>query len=149
MYRFWLAGRPISTPIPPPLPKCPQVKLMNAPTGTCCALKLMLPWNGGTTLLMCVSHRSLLHRPAGQPADELALQREEQNRRRDDRHERPGEKHTILLRVRPDVLVQDNRQRQFRLRLEVDVWREERIPHPEETDQAKRPGHRPNERHRQ
>src|SRR5437773_1716448 len=40
MNRSCLAGAPISTPIPPRVPKWPHVKLMNAPIGECWALKL-------------------------------------------------------------------------------------------------------------
>src|SRR4051812_12003057 len=34
--------------MPPRVPTCPHVKLMNAPMGECCALKLMFPPNGGS-----------------------------------------------------------------------------------------------------
>src|SRR4051794_10803315 len=96
---FWFAGLPISTPIPPPLPKCPHVKLMKAPIGAWWALKFLLPAKMGTLQNRIVAHHFplLLHRVARQPADELTLQREEQHCRRDDRDQRPGQENAVLL----------------------------------------------------
>src|SRR5688572_19901862 len=92
---------------------------------------------------------STLDRSRAQPAHELLLQREEQDRWRNDREQRPCQEHAVIVAVEVDVLVEHHRQRQLVLRLQEDAWTEEGVPLPEERDQAKCRAHWPHQGQRE
>src|SRR3954465_4212767 len=61
-----------------------------------------------TMIANAMTSSSLLHRSPGQPADELALQRQEEQRRWKNRDERAGKEYAVMLRVHAEILVQQN-----------------------------------------